>query len=288
MLAYPTSFMLPAVQSAGRWLVVAWVVVGTLSVFSSAAHADFQHYVLRPGSSITQLCNACVTPPAPPEPLTGSFDVTVLPAPALFQAAAVTGLRLSSASFEVTGNGFVQRIGPDRQAMVVDVLINGTKVLLSSGRRQHADGADIRIILTSGRTQQPTYVLVISASPDDGATPDADGDGVPDARDNCPALANPDQLDADGDRLGNACDQCADTPAGSLVTRRGCSIDQLCPCDAPVTGDQWESAAQYLRCVARATRTLRREGQLSRQESLRILRRASRSGCGRTVVAMVP
>jgi len=172
--------------------------------------------------------------------------------------------------------------------MVVDVLINGTKVLLSSGRRQQADGADIQIILTSGRTQQPTYVLVISASPDDGAAPDADGDGVPDAQDNCPAIANPDQADSDGDRPGDACDQCPDTPPGSLVTRQGCSVDQLCPCDAPVTGDQWESATQYLRCVARATRTLRREGQLSRQESLRILRSAARSGCGRTVVAMLP
>jgi hypothetical protein len=35
---------------------------------------------------------------------------------------------------------------------------------------------------------------------------DADGDGVPDATDNCPAVANPDQADADGDGAGDACD----------------------------------------------------------------------------------
>jgi len=38
--------------------------------------------------------------------------------------------------------------------------------------------------------------------------PDADGDGVPDAADNCPYTPNPDQLDIDGDGAGDACDPC--------------------------------------------------------------------------------
>jgi hypothetical protein len=36
--------------------------------------------------------------------------------------------------------------------------------------------------------------------------PDADGDGVPDADDNCTLLANPTQCDSDGDGYGNLCD----------------------------------------------------------------------------------
>ncbi|NPV68374.1 MAG: hypothetical protein HPY64_14625, partial [Anaerolineae bacterium] len=36
--------------------------------------------------------------------------------------------------------------------------------------------------------------------------PDQDGDGVPDASDNCPAVANPSQVNTDGDALGDACD----------------------------------------------------------------------------------
>jgi hypothetical protein len=35
---------------------------------------------------------------------------------------------------------------------------------------------------------------------------DSDGDGVADNIDNCPLVANPDQLDTDGDGIGNACD----------------------------------------------------------------------------------
>ncbi len=38
------------------------------------------------------------------------------------------------------------------------------------------------------------------------AGPDVDGDGVPNAHDNCPATPNADQADTDGDGLGDACD----------------------------------------------------------------------------------
>ena len=42
--------------------------------------------------------------------------------------------------------------------------------------------------------------------------PDADGDGVPDSRDNCPNVYNPDQSDKDGDGIGDVCDNCPTNP----------------------------------------------------------------------------
>jgi hypothetical protein len=37
---------------------------------------------------------------------------------------------------------------------------------------------------------------------------DADGDGIPNANDNCPSVSNPGQADNDGDGIGNVCDNC--------------------------------------------------------------------------------
>ena len=37
--------------------------------------------------------------------------------------------------------------------------------------------------------------------------PDSDGDGIPDTADNCTLEHNPNQIDADGDGIGNICDE---------------------------------------------------------------------------------
>jgi hypothetical protein len=49
-----------------------------------------------------------------------------------------------------------------------------------------------------------------------GLNADLDGDGVLDADDNCPSLANPDQADADRDDRGDPCD-CAPTDPGAFA-----------------------------------------------------------------------
>ncbi len=54
---------------------------------------------------------------------------------------------------------------------------------------------------------QPDSGVLDMSLPDTGPPrPDQDGDGAPDDADNCPATANPDQADLDGDAAGDACD----------------------------------------------------------------------------------
>jgi hypothetical protein len=54
--------------------------------------------------------------------------------------------------------------------------------------------------------------------------PDGDSDGVPDATDNCPAVANANQADTDSDLRGNACDNCS-TRANNTGANAQCDSD---------------------------------------------------------------
>jgi hypothetical protein len=60
---------------------------------------------------------------------------------------------------------------------------------------------------------------------------DADGDGIADAIDLCPAVPDPEQRDADGDGRGDACDCCPATPDAAGQDRDGDGTGDACdPC----------------------------------------------------------
>ena len=96
----------------------------------------------------------------------------------------------------------------------------------------------------------------------DACDADDDNDGVSDAADNCPLHANADQSDFDADGVGDFCDAdddadgvadgsdlCLGTAPGFVVDATGCSIDNLCPCEAT-----WKSHGAYVACVASQAR----------------------------------
>lgn len=80
---------------------------------------------------------------------------------------------------------------------------------------------------TPGVTPTPTPTAEATATPVVVTSPsdpnDIDGDGVPNDQDNCPSIANPDQLDDDQDGLGNECDPSPST--GSSTSTDGEIID---------------------------------------------------------------
>jgi hypothetical protein len=61
----------------------------------------------------------------------------------------------------------------------------------------------VEAINDCGSDLSNAFVVTFDCSADD-----ADGDGVPDALDNCVDTPNPDQADADGDGVGDVCDSC--------------------------------------------------------------------------------
>jgi hypothetical protein len=122
----------------------------------------------------------------------------------------------------------------------------------------------------------------------DACDADRDGDGIPDATDNCPDVANAgqeDTTDATPDGVGDACDRCPDTPEGSVVDAVGCSTAQRCPCEAPRLSLRWRNHGDYVGCVGLAAADFVRQGRLVGAQAATLRRRAARSRCGKRTLA---
>ena len=95
-----------------------------------------------------------------------------------------------------------------------------------------------------------------------GGDPDSDGDGVPDASDNCPDIANPDQLDGDDDDVGDVCDDCPADPDKTDPGTCGCGtpdtdtdMDGTPDCDDGCPGDPNKTDPGSCGCGAPETDT---------------------------------
>jgi hypothetical protein len=76
-----------------------------------------------------------------------------------------------------------------------------------------------RIAVTGGRLELATRLLAQGVVFVEIRRPDPDRDGVYDPDDNCPDVVNPDQLDADGDLHGDACDCAPGDPLAFAAPR---------------------------------------------------------------------
>jgi hypothetical protein len=82
----------------------------------------------------------------------------------------------------------------------------------------------------------PTLAAIDDLFTTPPTTSDADGDGVDNASDSCPATADPLQEDADGDGVGTACDDCMAVANSDQRDTDGDGIGNLCDPDLDQNG----------------------------------------------------
>src|SRR5258706_3440405 len=85
----------------------------------------------------------------------------------------------------------------------------------------------VSLLLTSGGMRPIRAADPAPMAP--GTCTDADVDTACDQDDNCPGVPNPDQLDTDGDGIGDACDPCTDSDGDGFGD--SCLGASVCPVD---------------------------------------------------------
>lgn len=88
------------------------------------------------------------------------------------------------------------------------------------------------------------------------------------------------ETDADQDGVADSLDQCPGTVPGSIVDAEGCSIDQLAPCDGPISGGTWKSHGQYVSTIAQVTEAFLNLGLITEVQADAIVAQAAQSDCG--------
>jgi uncharacterized repeat protein (TIGR03803 family) len=87
--------------------------------------------------------------------------------------------------------------------------------------------------------------------------------------------------DSDGDGVPDDVDLCPGTPAGSVVDEHGCSIDQLVPCDGPITGGRWKNHGQYVTAFNTVADSFLAKGLITAEQWRALIQGAPRSQCGK-------
>jgi hypothetical protein len=131
----------------------------------------------------------------------------------------------------------------------------------SVGSTLYADGVgDTSVEFANLPTTSTTSSMTTSSTTTTTVPADTDGDGVPDSAEAC---------------------VCVGTPPGVPVTALGCSVEQACPCAAPLGRAGWATHSEYRRCVKYAVMELEKRGAMTRPQAVGVLAAAARATCGR-------
>lgn len=146
-------------------------------------------------------------------------------------------------AIRVTGRGFAAD-----QAVIVDLGTNDDNYTSELGTVAADSAGTLDAIVeipTSAPTNEDALLEALGPGADGEAllliseiklstsfASDADGDGIPDPCDNCPALADSDSTDSDGDGVGDPCDLCPLDPDDDLDGDGICADADVCELDA--------------------------------------------------------
>jgi hypothetical protein len=125
------------------------------------------------------------------------------------------------------------------RVLLDDVLLGFADAQVARGGRELRMLHSQEIFGLTGQRTVPVKFRISSAAEDD-----ADEDGIPDERDVCPGVPDPDQLDTDGDGVGDAC-ECLDVvcePPAQACHVAACDVSGACvttaaPDESPCTID---------------------------------------------------
>ncbi|MCJ7509411.1 MAG: M64 family metallo-endopeptidase [Dehalococcoidia bacterium] len=139
---------------------------------------------------------------------------------------------------DLSTDAFIKQIDvglhPSLAHSIVDIVASGDKVYVTDPADYYGAPQGVKIIDAT----TDTVVGTITTNEFFGAIDlmtwvDSDGDGIRDAIDNCPTVANPGQEDSDGDGMGDVCDLCPDDAANDADNDGYCVGPRYLP---PKTG----------------------------------------------------